>query len=140
APADKPGNRQAAISAAASAILVHKGGRMCTRIALAAAVIAACLFPGLSAGAAERVHCWRPGPNREKCRISEPNVTQATTSYPQVHLRYGDRVRIDAGGCVQTGGSGRTWKLYVDPRGPNSNEFYYGLVYLPGFGIDFDSN
>jgi len=41
-------------------------------------------------------------------------------------------VTVFANGCVQTGGSGRTWKRYVDPRGPNAERLYHGLVEIPG--------
>jgi hypothetical protein len=33
---------------------------------------------------------------------------------------------------VQTGGWGDTWKLYVDPRGPDSNIKYWGTISIPG--------
>jgi hypothetical protein len=43
----------------------------------------------------------------------------------------GQRLLIKAGGCVQTGGKGLTWKRYVDPRGPDSDRLYHGLIGLP---------
>jgi hypothetical protein len=110
------------------------------RIVLAAAVVAASLPLGSSLHAQEKVSCSNIGSNRIQCRISQPTVTKATTNYQQIPLHYGDRVRISAGGCVQTGGSGPTWKLYVNPQGPNSDRLYYGLVYLPGFQVDPDSD
>jgi hypothetical protein len=64
--------------------------------------------------------------------IGEPDVTREQTDYPNIPLREGDLVTIDAGGCVQTGGAGKTWKRYVDPQGPNSDRLYHGLVQLPG--------
>lgn len=65
-------------------------------------------------------------------RIETPNVKQAATSYPQITFKPGDQISVDAGGCVQTGGSGQTWKRYVDPAGPNSDHLYHGLISLPG--------
>jgi hypothetical protein len=64
--------------------------------------------------------------------IGEPDVTRAQTDYPNIRLPEGSVVTIDAGGCVQTGGHGKTWKRYVDPQGPNSDRLYHGLVQLPG--------
>jgi hypothetical protein len=65
-------------------------------------------------------------------RISQPNVKQAATQYPQIKFLPGDSISIDAAGCVQTGGSGRTWKRYVDPSGPNADRLYHGLIWIPG--------
>ncbi len=65
-------------------------------------------------------------------RITQPNVKQASTNYPQIKFLPGDSVSITAGGCVQTGGSGRTWKLYVNPSGPNADRLYHGKIWIPG--------
>ena len=54
-------------------------------------------------------------------RITQPNVKQATTQYPQIKFLPGDSISVDAGGCVQTGGHGNTWKRYLDPSGANSD-------------------
>jgi hypothetical protein len=59
-------------------------------------------------------------------------VKQASTNYPQIKFLPGDSVSIDAGGCVQTGGSGKTWKLYVNPSGPNADRLYHGKIWIPG--------
>ncbi len=65
--------------------------------------------------------------------IKEPVVTQADTSYSQVAFKPGETFKItDVGGCVQTGGSGRTWKRYVNPSGDNSDHLYHGTIRLPG--------
>ena len=65
-------------------------------------------------------------------RIDEPNVKQRATSYQQIKFVPGDRISVDAGGCVQTGGHGRTWKRYVNPSGPNADRLYHGLIHIPG--------
>jgi hypothetical protein len=64
--------------------------------------------------------------------ITEPQVNVPNKSYDQIVLHEGDQVAFEAGGCVQTGGWGRTTKRYVDPSGPNSDRLYHGLVKLPG--------
>lgn len=64
--------------------------------------------------------------------ITRPNVRQRKTEYPQIVFAPGDKVRVYASGCVQTGGSGRTWKRYVNPVGPNSDLFYSGQISIPG--------
>ena len=65
------------------------------------------------------------------CTIDQPNVTQRETVLPNVVFAAGDTVVIGAGGCVQTGGVGNTWKLYVNPSGPDSDRLYHGLVRIP---------
>jgi hypothetical protein len=70
--------------------------------------------------------------NTEIWRIEEPNVQRPMTPYPQIRFQPGDSVTIVAGGCVQTGGTGSTWKLYVNPRGPGSDHLYHGLILIPG--------
>jgi hypothetical protein len=61
---------------------------------------------------AETVTCTTSG-QVTTCRVAEPNVKQRLTSYSQITLKGGDSVTVQAGGCVQTGGIGRTWKRYV---------------------------
>lgn len=63
------------------------------------------------------------------CKITEPIVTQKQATYDFTFLP-GDHVTIDGGGCVQTGGSGKTWKRYVDPA--SDNNLYHGLITIPG--------
>jgi hypothetical protein len=65
-------------------------------------------------------------------RIDEPIVTQHISEYSQIRFQPGDRITIQAGGCVQTGGIGSTWKLYVHPTGPNADHLYHGLIWIPG--------
>ena len=81
------------------------------------------------------VSCSDTRPGVTTCRIDKPNVKSPSTTYSQVVINGGDQVSVDAGGCVQTGGLRRTWKRYVDPKGPNSDRLYFGSVSfssLPG--------
>ena len=64
----------------------------------------------------------------EQWQISEPTVTTSNKNYDGILLRPGDTVFVSAGGCVQTGGKGKTWKRYVDPQGANSDRLYHGLI------------
>ncbi|NOU34435.1 MAG: hypothetical protein HOO96_41610 [Polyangiaceae bacterium] len=79
--------------------------------------------------------CHDVGSNTVQCRIDEPIVNASDHVYGAVQLRPGDKVTVAAGGCVQTGGRGRTWKRYVDPSGPNSDHRYFGLLGVPMTGI-----
>lgn len=65
-------------------------------------------------------------------RIDAPNVKQRQTPYNQIRFRRGDKVTVTAGGCVQHGGPGKTWALYVDPQKQNPTPDFYGLIELPG--------
>lgn len=67
--------------------------------------------------------------NRITWTIQDPNVNQAYLVSPKIRVRSGDRVVVDAGGCVQTGGSGKTWKRYVNP---SPSDKYYGTIHIPG--------
>ena len=78
------------------------------------------------------VRCTPNGTHQMVCRIDEPVVNQLSTDYHQVIFHAGDQVTVDAGGCVQTGGSSATWKRYVNPSGPNSNKWYWGTISIPG--------
>ena len=63
------------------------------------------------------------------CSITEPVVDQAQATYPLL-VQPGNRIIVFAGGCVQTGGRGKTWKRYVDPA--SNNDLYHGLITIPG--------
>jgi hypothetical protein len=65
-------------------------------------------------------------------RIDSPRVNEPRTEYQQITFHAGDKVWFRAGGCVQTGGSGKTWKRYVNPSGPNSLNLYHGEIEIPG--------
>lgn len=60
--------------------------------------------------------------------IKAPDVSRSQRNYPEIAVRPGDNVQARACGCVQTGGSGKTWKRYDNPAGPNSDRMYHGLI------------
>src|SRR5262249_36420069 len=66
-------------------------------------------------------------------RVDEPDVNHRESTYPEIQFQPGDVVQIiQAGGCCQTGGAGKTWKRWVNPSGPNSGALYHGLIKVPG--------
>jgi hypothetical protein len=68
---------------------------------------------------------------RVRYHITEPVVSKSAIEIPSIQFRPGDKVRIDADGCANTGGTGKTWKRFVNPSGPNAERMYYGLIQLP---------
>jgi hypothetical protein len=79
-----------------------------------------------------------PWGTEEIWTIDEPNVRQPTTQYKDIRYEKGEVIGIRAGGCVQTGGSGATWKDYVNPLGANANPLYMGQILLPGTGQNLE--
>jgi hypothetical protein len=82
-------------------------------------------------------HTVSPDGKTQVWTINEPEVGIAVENYgfrPHADIKFqpGDGVTIEAGGCVQTGGSGKTWKSYVKPLGPNSDKYYSGTIWIPG--------
>jgi len=73
----------------------------------------------------------RSGTGKFDCIINQPVVTQHETEYPAIAFAPGDVVDVKADGCVQTGGTGKTWKRYVNPTGANSDRLYHGLIRIP---------
>lgn len=73
----------------------------------------------------------RSGSGRFNCTLKQPVVTRADWTYQVVQFAPGDKVYVNADGCVQTGGSGPTWKRYVNPTGGDSDRLYHGLVRIP---------
>lgn len=65
------------------------------------------------------------------CTIYKPAVTKHETTYPNVVFAPGDVLDITADGCVQRGGSGKTWARYVNPSGANTDHLYHGLIRIP---------
>jgi hypothetical protein len=86
--------------------------------------------------ASQTITITTPAANTVSVRIDQPTVTQSVTQYPTIVFRPGDTVTVNAGGCVQTGGSGKTWKRYVNPSGPNSDHLYFGEIMIPGATLE----
>jgi hypothetical protein len=71
----------------------------------------------------------------EDVRIDQPVVDRDHFEYQPIVFSPSDLVTVTADGCVQTAGSGSTWKKYVNPSGSNSgppNGFYFGSVLIKG--------
>ena len=69
-------------------------------------------LPSTSAEASEA-----PGPDDETVIYTiKPDPKYSSVEYKNIEFRPGDQVRVEAGGCVNTGGTGKTWKHYLDPR------------------------
>src|SRR5256885_7654801 len=88
------------------------------------------LFFVMPALASETVHQSVDGAV-QTWTISEPNVQQRQTIYPQIIFHPGDQVTVRADGCVQSGGRGKSWRRYVNPKGPRTDRFYHGLISIP---------
>jgi len=82
----------------------------------------------------DHMSCYAPRANTEVWAIRHPDVTRPDAAYPSITFRRGDLVSIAAGGCVQTGGLGLTWKRYVRPmaRDRSNDDMYFGSVSIPG--------
>ena len=78
--------------------------------------------------------------NMTTWRIVRPVITQPEKNYTKIKFEQGDTVTIEAGGCDQTGGLGKTWKRYVDPQGPNADRLYHGLIEIPGVTNKFKAS
>ncbi len=98
-------------------------------------VYVAAILPSIGVAPLLDIRCGNPRARGTfNCAIERPIVNQPKATYPVVFAA-GDRVIVAATGCVQTGGSGLTWKRYVNPSGPNSDRLYHGLIQLPGTGL-----
>jgi hypothetical protein len=98
------------------------------RLALSIAL----LIPSIVLANLKIDHHVSPDGKTETWKITEPIVNQRQAPYNSVRFQPGDGITIQAGGCVQTGGSGRTWKRYVDPRADDAPTLYYGTIWIPG--------
>jgi hypothetical protein len=69
--------------------------------------------------------------------INEPDVKKASEAFYQIKFQKNDEIFITAGGCVQTGGHGETWKRYVNPSGDGNAYYYFAKIQIPGvtFGL-----
>jgi len=79
----------------------------------------------------EKIITTQVGPDTQ-ITIHEPDVKRRSKTYPEIKFLPGDSITINAGGCVQTGGVGNTWKRYVNPSGGDSDKYYHGLIQIPG--------
>ena len=66
----------------------------------------------------------------DQCIIKRPDVCHDHSQVPQITVAQGDVVDFAAGGCVQTGGQGLTWKDYVSPKGAGADHLYFGQFWL----------
>jgi hypothetical protein len=73
-------------------------------------------------------------------RIFRPVISQPEKNYTKIKYEEGDVITLEAGGCDQTGGHGKTWKRYVDPQGPNADRLYHGLIEMPGVTDKFKAS
>jgi hypothetical protein len=78
-----------------------------------------------------------PGVTPRIFLIFMPNVRQRETEYRNIRFLPGGRVKIEAGGCAQTGSTfppSATWKRYVNPIDGNGNPFpgHYGQIGITG--------
>ena len=90
------------------------------------------LPPPVDPNAQKITHTVSADPKTETWHIYNPIVNQEVTEYPTIRFQPNDSIKVNATGCVQTGGKGLTWKRYVNPSGPNSDRLYYGLIWIPG--------
>jgi hypothetical protein len=58
--------------------------------------------------------------------------------YPMITFQPGDEIEFNGGGCVQTGGTGKTWKSYLKPKGKESDHLYAGTALLPRLTQSFE--
>src|SRR5579863_46301 len=75
------------------------------------------------------------GDGSEDVRINQPVVDRSAFEYTSIIFSPGDLITMAADGCVQTAGSGKTWKRYVNPSGSSSgapNGLYFGTVKIKG--------
>jgi hypothetical protein len=91
-----------------------------------------CLLAPAGARAEMRIVCRDEPSGATVCRIDEPPVDRRITEIPQIRFRPGDRVTVDAGGCVKTGNIGLNWKRYVDPEALDPDRWFHGRIQIPG--------
>lgn len=61
-------------------------------------------------------------------RIEQPNPKVPSEDFRSISFKPGDQLMVTAGGCVQTGGSGQTWKSYTFPDGTDAGHLYSGQI------------
>jgi hypothetical protein len=102
--------------------------------------------PGGDDDVPEQISLLEQDVNHVRWRIDAPAVRTPRKDYANISyrspdgvIRQGsiafqpfDEVIVEAGGCVQTGGHGDTWKRYVNPSGRASDRLYHGKLSIPG--------
>lgn len=66
----------------------------------------------------------------DHCIVQYPEVRQQMTLYPEIPIGQGDLLDVQAQGCAQRGGHGKTWANYTNPVGNNSNKWYAGVLWI----------
>ncbi len=95
--------------------------------------VPAILFSAAPAHAGETVNKIPGLPGHTVWEIVQPVVNEPHKDYPQITFAPGETVTVTATGCVQTGGSGHTWKRYVDPAEYGAiSPLYHGEISIPG--------
>jgi hypothetical protein len=102
-----------------------------TCLGIGLSLLVACQAAGQTFNCVDVANPAFPAKPTQVCTLHEPNVTQPVTDHTEVRFTLKDEVTVEAGGCVQTGGHGRTWKRYVDPSGDNSDRLYFGTIDIP---------
>lgn len=91
------------------------------------------LFSAPTMHADETVTQIQGAPGHIVWKIDQPQVNVPKKDYPGIKFAPGQLVTVTATGCVQTGGSGHTWKRYVDPAEYGTESpLYHGQVSIPG--------
>ncbi len=65
--------------------------------------------------------------------IEKPIVTKSGCIYSGIEFLEPGQLEVFAGGCVQTGGGGETWKRYVNPK--DSDDNYMGTLEVKGASV-----
>ena len=121
-------------------VLSGPAGRPQTAAAPMSAFVSAAIFLSLTLcfmswsgrASADQVACSANGSGQDTCVIFFPDVLHPTVTYSGVQIAVGDLVSATAAGCVQTGGTDKTWKRYLNPSGYKSDHHYHGLIQVPG--------
>lgn len=81
-----------------------------------------------------KVTCTQRSPIRghevDHCIVQYPEVRQQMTLYPEIPIGQGDLLDVQAQGCAQRGGHGKTWANYPTPVGENSDKWYAGVLWI----------
>jgi|SRR5919108_4267998 hypothetical protein len=92
-------------------------------------VTSAATSPAYADGPFDEIQQWQEADGSFYYSINRPNPQVPGQDYWTVQIPANSYIQVLADGCVQTGGSGKTWKRYVDP---DSDSLYHGLIRIPG--------